>query len=556
MTHDRFDALLVGSGTMSATLATLLKELDPTLRIGMVERLDAVAQESTSGWNNAGTGHAAYCELNYTPESNDGVEIGKALSINAAFELSLQLWSYLVQQQTLPAPQHFINPTPHCSFVWGDDNVSFLKQRFEQMSQHHLFQGMEYSEDPETIQNWMPLVMDGRDPTEPVAATRMVQGADVDFGSLTRNMVDSLQQQEDFDLLLNHEVSELEQLADSRWQITLCDRSSGHKKTLNSAFVFLGAGGGTLPLLQKSNIPESKGYAGFPVSGQWLVCKDPETVAAHSAKVYGKAAIGAPPMSVPHLDTRVIDGQKALLFGPFAGFTTKFLKHGSLMDLPGSVRTDNLMPLTSVGINNLDLTRYLIKEALQSNESRMESLRHYLPLAKSEDWTLATAGQRVQVIKKDAKGKGSLEFGTEVVTSKDGSLAALMGASPGASIAVQAMLNVLNSCFKEKMQSSDWQQKMRTMIPSHNTSLIEDADHLRNLRPQTLETLGLFNANSTKKPADRVILPIDQHPDFPHKSSQTEQAKRDSSQKYAQLSSIKQPLKAASNDDIKGPNRA
>ncbi len=441
MTTEKVDVLLVGGGAMSATLGTLLNRLDPSLKITLVERLDHVAHESTDGWNNAGTGHAGYCELNYTPQTADGdVEIDRALSINANFEISLQLWSYLVRQGGLPEPENFINTTPHMSFVWGEDNVAFLRRRHEKLSAHHLFKEMEYSEDPAVLNEWMPLVMEGRDPDEKVAATRISHGTDVDFGSLARNMVKSLQESDNFNLLLSHEVNDFDHAKDGSWHVRVKDRTSGKSKTIHADFVFLGAGGGALPLLQESGIDEADGYGGFPVSGMWLVCKDPAIVARHSAKVYGKAAIGAPPMSVPHLDTRIINGEPALLFGPFAGFTMKFLKSGSKLDLLKSVSVSNLMPMVDVGFNNMDLTKYLISEVRQSHKERVSTLRDYFPDCKADDWTLARAGQRVQIIKKDGSGRGKLEFGTELVAAKDGSLAALLGASPGASVAVQAMI--------------------------------------------------------------------------------------------------------------------
>ncbi len=496
MTTKQIDVLLVGGGVMSATLGMLLNKLDPTLKLTMVERLDRVAHESTDGWNNAGTGHAGYCELNYTPENDQGdVEINRALAINANFEISLQLWSSLIANGDLPAPENFINTTPHISFVWGEDNVKFLRQRWEKLSAHHLFAGMEYSEDHEVLRQWMPLVMEGRDKSDKVAATRIGFGSDVDFGSLTRNLVSSLEKQEQFDLLLNHEVSELNKTKDGRWNVKLKNTASGKNTTFNAGFVFLGAGGGALPLLQKSDIDESQGYGGFPVSGQWLVCQDEETIKQHHAKVYGKAAIGAPPMSVPHLDTRIINGKPALLFGPFAGFTTKFLKAGSKMDLFKSVRGNNLLPMMSVGMNNMDLTKYLISEVMQSHEDRVNSLREYFPQATSDKWTLAEAGQRVQIIKKDGSNGGKLEFGTELVAAKDGSLAALLGASPGASVAVQAMIEVIERCMGERLnareQATNWQTTLKEWIPSYGESLIEDGELLQKTRQHTLSVLGL-----------------------------------------------------------------
>ena len=492
MTTQQVDVLLVGGGVMSATLGTLLTKLDPSLKITMVERLDHVAHESTDGWNNAGTGHAGYCELNYTPEDEQGdVSIDRALTINANFEISLQLWSHLVQQGDLPEPSQFINTTPHMSFVWGEENVAFLRQRHEKLSAHHLFNDMEYSEDPEVLSDWMPLVMEGRDRDEKVAGTRVPYGADVDFGSLTRNLVKTLENTENFELKVSHEVTDFIKKPDGGWVIDLKDRNSGDDIRVEAGFVFLGAGGGALPLLQASGVPEASGYGGFPVSGQWLVCQKPDIVSRHFAKVYGKAAIGAPPMSVPHLDTRIINGKPALLFGPFAGFTTKFLKKGSKLDLLKSVSLSNMVPMMSVGVNNMDLTKYLISEVLQSHDERCDSLRNYYPDAQNDDWTLANAGQRVQINKKDGEGKGKLEFGTELVAAEDGSIAALLGASPGASVAVQAMLEVIERCFSEQLQSSDWIERLQEMIPSYGQSLVNDKALLESIRANTLTTLQL-----------------------------------------------------------------
>ena len=494
MATKEIDVLLVGGGVMSATLGTVLNKLDPSLSLTMVERLDHVAHESTDGWNNAGTGHAGYCELNYTPQNAQGeVEIDRALAINANFEVSLQLWSNLIASGDLPSPTNFINTTPHISFVWGEKNVEFLRKRWENLSAHHLFQGMEYSEDHAVLREWMPLVMKSRSENEKVAATRIPFGSDVDFGSLTRNLVSSLEKREQFELLLSHEVSDLKQSSDGRWNVRLKDRTTGETTAVKAKFVFLGAGGGALPLLQKSGIPESKGYGGFPVSGQWLVCQDEETIKHHHAKVYGKAAIGAPPMSVPHLDTRIINGKPALLFGPYAGFTTKFLKSGSKLDLFKSVRGNNLLPMMNVGMNNMDLTKYLIGEVMQSHEDRMNALREYFPKATSDMWTLAQAGQRVQIIKKDGSRGGKLEFGTELVASKDGSLAALLGASPGASVAAQAMIEVVERCLSDRI-NPDWKIRLKEWVPSYGESLIEDGELLGRIRENTLNVLGLIKS--------------------------------------------------------------
>ncbi|WP_281283934.1 malate dehydrogenase (quinone) [Hydrocarboniclastica marina] len=492
MTVRKTDVLLVGGGVMSATLGMMLRQLDPSLKITLVERLDHVAHESTDGWNNAGTGHAGYCELNYTPENPDGsIEISRALNINASFEVTLQFWSWLVEHGALPEPHNFINNTPHKSFVWGEKDVEFLRKRHQLLSNHHLFRDMEFSTDPAVLQDWMPLVMRHRDPKQPIAATRVQYGADVDFGSLTRSMVNDLSEHPNFDLKLSHSVHSLKQTDEGRWKVVVIDEKADASKTYDAGFVFLGAGGAALPLLQRSGIAESRGYGGFPVSGQWLVCTKPEIVKQHSSKVYGKAPTGAPPMSVPHLDTRVINGKPALLFGPFAGFTTKFLKQGSYMDLFSSVRGSNLKPMMAVGAGNMDLTRYLIGEVFQSHKARVESLRNFFPDAKKDDWKLQEAGKRVQIIKKDPEGHGKLEFGTEIVASRDGTLAALLGASPGASTAVAAMVDVLERCFPQRIASAEWQARMKELIPSYGQSLVDDADLLQTTRERTLNTLKL-----------------------------------------------------------------
>ena len=491
MTAKTADVLLVGAGAMSTTLGMLLKQLDPSINLIMVERLDHVARESTDGWNNAGTGHAAYCELNYTPQQADGsVNTSKAFAINSAFEVSLQFWSYLVEQKAMPSPDKFINPAPHCSFVWGEKNVQFLRTRHKTLQQSQAFTDMEYSEDHDVIRQWMPLVMQNRDASEPVAATRVRYGSDVDFGSVARNMVKHLEAQDGFELLLSHNVQDLDKTDDGRWKVSLKDKNGSHV-TIDAGFVFLGAGGGALPLLQKSGVKEGKGYGGFPVSGMWLVCKKPEIVDQHLAKVYGMAPIGAPPMSVPHLDTRIINGEKALLFGPFAGFTTKFLKEGSLFDLPSSIRPNNLLPMMSVGMKNMDLTKYLISEVRQSHSARCDSLRNFFPEAQDDEWELAMAGQRVQIIKKDEKGKGKLEFGTEAITTEDGSLAALLGASPGASTSVNTMIGIIEKCFKDRLASDGWQEKIKKMVPSYGHNLTEETDMLKEIRQRTLSTLKL-----------------------------------------------------------------
>jgi malate dehydrogenase (quinone) len=489
---EKVDVLLVGAGAMSTTLGILLQQLDPSLRICMVERLDDIAGESTDALNNAGTGHAAYCELNYTPQEKDGtVNASKAFKINASFEASLSFWSHLVEKGILGKPSDFIRQVPHLSFVWGEDDVQFLRKRYTALKDSVAFGDMEYSEDPAVLRKWMPLVMEGRAEKERIAATRVRYGTDVDFGVLARRMTDAMQQHTGFDLRLRREVTDLVQQTDRRWLVTLKDLNKGTYEVLNAGFVFLGAGGGALPLLQKSGIPEAVGYGGFPVGGQWLICKDPTLSTQHTAKVYGKAALGAPPMSVPHLDTRVIDGKRMLLFGPYAGFTTRFLNEGSLLDLPMSLALENLKPMLSVGAREIDLTLYLIGEVLQSQEARIASLRRYFPNVRTEDWELAHAGKRVQIIKHHPEKGGTLEFGTEVVAASDGRLAALLGASPGASTSVQIMLDVIERCFADRLKKDGWAERLREMIPSYGKDLNADPALFRKVRERNLSVLEI-----------------------------------------------------------------
>jgi len=486
------DVVLIGAGIMSATLGMLLKKLQPELTIEIFERLDVIAGESSDAWNNAGTGHSAFCELNYTPERPDGdIDISKAVRIAESFEVSKEFWAFLVQEGYIKSPESFIRQIPHISFVWGAPNVSYLKKRQEALKSNPLFKDMLYSEDPALLAQWMPLVMEGRDPAQEVAATRMEAGTDVNFGALTRSLCNYLREQNGVTIYTAHEVRDIEQGGDGRWNITVRNATTGIKRTVTTKFVFIGAGGGSLPLLEKSGIPEGKGFGGFPVSGQWLICNNPEVIEQHAAKVYGKAAVGAPPMSVPHLDTRVIDGKKALLFGPYAGFSTKFLKYGSFLDLPLSIKYYNIRPMLAAGIDNIPLTRYLIEQVRQSPEDRLEALKAFVPTARMEDWELETAGQRVQIIKKDPEHGGVLEFGTEVVSAADGTIAALLGASPGASTAVSIMLDLLKRCFPTQMATPEWQGKLREMIPSYGLKLSDNPGLCEEIRTWTNGALKL-----------------------------------------------------------------
>lgn len=488
----KVDVLLIGGGIMSSTLGVWLNELQPDWSMEMVERLDGVAEESSNGWNNAGTGHSALAELNYTPEGKDGkIEIAKAIEINEAFQISRQFWSWQVKNGVLKNPRSFINSTPHMSFVWGDDNIKFLKARYEALQASPLFSGMQYSEDAEQIKKWVPLMMEGRDPAQKIAATWTPIGTDVNFGEITRQFVAHLQAQPNFALKLSSEVQDIERNQDGSWRVTYKNLKDGSKTETDAKFVFIGAGGGALHLLQKSGIPEANEYAGFPVGGSFLVTDNASVAEQHLAKAYGKASVGAPPMSVPHLDTRVLDGKRVILFGPFATFSTKFLKEGSYFDLLTSTTTHNFWPMTKVGIEQYPLVEYLAGQLMLSDDDRFNALKEYFPNAKKEDWRLWQAGQRVQIIKRDEEKGGVLKLGTEIVASQDGSIAGLLGASPGASTAAPIMLSVLQKVFKDQVATPAWQEKLKQIVPSYGTALNDSPERVAKEWAYTAEVLQL-----------------------------------------------------------------
>lgn len=481
------DVVLIGAGIMSGTLGTLIKEILPEQSITIFEAQNAVATESSNEWHNAGTGHAALCELNYTAEKADNsIDITKALNINEKYQLSLEMWSYLVAKGDIENPAEFIRKLPHMSFVQGEKDVNFLRKRFEALAQHPLFERMQFTDNRETLAKWIPLMMQNRQGNEPLAATLIEHGTDVNFGELTRKLFKNLQKK-GCELKLSHHVQDIQKTAEG-WTLTVKD-ASGQILQHACRFLFIGCGGGTLPLLQKTGIKEGKHIGGFPVSGIFMVCRNPEVVEKHYAKVYGKAKIGAPPMSVPHLDTRFIEGKKSLLFGPFAGFTMKYLKQGSQLDFPLSFKPDNFATMMIAGMKNIPLTNYLIKQAMLSKEQRMADLREFYPEAKSEDWDVIVAGQRVQIIKDLPNERGSLCFGTEVITSEDKSVAALLGASPGASTSVDAMLSVFSKCFVEKQP--ELQAKLKQLVPSYGEKLRDKPELIHEIREKAAKWLDV-----------------------------------------------------------------
>jgi malate dehydrogenase (quinone) len=483
------DVVLIGGGIMSATLGTLLKQLEPDWDVTIFERLGEDALESSNPWNNAGTGHSALCELNYTPQKADGsIDITSAVKVNEQFQVSRQFWSFLVKDGLLPDPKAFINPTPHMSFVWGEDNVEYLRKRYEALKDHPLFAGMEFSTDAATIRSWTPLMIPGRKKSQPIAATRILAGTDVDFGALTGLLITGLTEN-GAEFKTNTTVKRIKRRKDGLWRVHYRRDIGMTPEFIDAKFVFVGAGGNALNLLQKSGIPEIRGFGGFPVSGEFLRTDDQEIVAKHQAKVYGKAAVGSPPMSVPHLDTRVVNGTASLMFGPYAGFSPKFLKTGSYFDLFKSIRLHNLIPMIAAGGGNLSLVKYLVSQLAASKETKFKDLLDFFPDADPKDWYRITAGQRVQVIKKDAKKGGVLQFGTEVVAASDGSIAGLLGASPGASTAVPIMLGLLAECFPNDIER--WRPSLKKMVPSFGKRLSDDPKLADATMTRTAKALGI-----------------------------------------------------------------
>jgi malate dehydrogenase (quinone) len=483
------DVVLVGAGIMSATLGALLRLVEPDWSITLVERLDGAAAESSDPWNNAGTGHSALCELNYTPELSDGsIDITKAVNVNEQFQVSRQFWAYAVENGVLTDVRSFLNPVPHVSFVHGAERVDYLRRRREALVGNPLFESTEFIDDPDEFGRRLPLMAARRNFSDPVALNWSQDGTDVDFGSLSKQLI-GYQVNTGAEVLFGHEVRNLSRESDGTWTVKVRNNRTGARLKINARFVFVGAGGYALPLLQRSGIPEVRGFGGFPVGGKFLRTANPELAAAHRAKVYGFPPLGAPPMSAPHLDARIINGKSWLLFGPFAGWSPKFLKQGHLGDLPASVKPNNLPSMLGVGVTQMSLVNYLVGQLLLTEADRVDALREFASSARDSDWETTVAGQRVQVIR-PAKGKGGvLEFGTTVLNASDGSIAGLLGASPGASTAVPAMLDVLQRCFADRYES--WLPTLKEMMPSLGTKLSDEPQLFHEVWDWGTKVLGL-----------------------------------------------------------------
>jgi malate dehydrogenase (quinone) len=491
-TTSKVDAVLVGTGIMSATLSALLRRLEPDWSITVIERLDGAAAESSDPWNNAGTGHAGLCELFYTPQLPDGsIDITKAVRVNEQFQVTRQFWAYAAENGMVSDVRGFLNSVPHVSFVQGAQRVDYLRRRRDALVGNPLFARSEWIEDAAEFAGRLPYMAAQRSfarPSAPMALTWAADGTDVDFGALSRQLI-GYGVRAGTTVLFGHEVSNLTRQRDGSWALTVLNRRTNERRRLAATFVFVGAGGQALPLLQKSGITEAKGFGGFPVGGRFLRCGNPAITAAHRAKVYGLPAPGAPGMTAAHLDTRIVNNKPWLLFGPFAGWSPRFLKHGRSTDLPRSVTPDNLTTVLGAGLSQLELVRYLIGQLRLSQPTRVAALREFAPSAVDSDWELTTAGQRVQVIRRDKRKGGVLEFDTIVLAAADGSIAGLLGASPGASTAVSAVLGVLQRCFPERYRA--WLPTLRDMVPSLGVTLSDEPALFEELHSWTTKALQL-----------------------------------------------------------------
>jgi len=268
-------------------------------------------------------------------------------------------------------------------------------------------------------------------------------------------------------------VTALQQQPDKRWLVAVQKNDlTPTNQTVRARFVFAGAGGGSLRILQMAGIPEIRGYGGMPVSGKFLVCQKPEIIEKNRNKVYGRAAIGAPPMSVPHLDWRTIYGKDCIFFGPFAGFSPAVFKmSGTPLDWLSTFNFSNILPMAAMGLQNMDLVKYLVTEVFSTKDAQLAALRKFVPDAKPEDWTMVWAGQRIQIVKPDPKVIGKLEFGTEVLSSKDGTIVGLLGASPGASVSPHIAIEVLNKFDTGAENTFNWHIALSQWIPSYGRDI-------------------------------------------------------------------------------------
>jgi malate dehydrogenase (quinone) len=480
------NVVIVGAGIMGTTFAVLAKEMAPDLDITILERLDSAGAGNSSAFWNAGTGHEANCELNYTPVDEEVISVEKALKIHAQFNVAKQFWAYLVEKGVMKDPKTFINQTRHCTIV-SESAIEELRLRFSEMSAHHFFEHMRYSEDFDEIKSWIPYTMDERPRDEKMAATVVETGTDVNFGALTEQMAAHAVNDLGVRIEYGTHVKRVHKSPTGRWIIEAVTR--GEPVQHRADVLFVGAGGGAFPLLKKSHLPFVHRFAGFPVGGRFLQAPIREDQADYyRAKTYGKAKVGAPPMSVPHLDLRVVDGKHYLLFGPFASFNLVLERGRGFLDYLRSIRLHDIPNLLNVTLEHFALVKYLVSETFKGEKSMLAELDEFAPgLSRKFDWKPINAGQRVQIIR-----DGDLQMGTEILVSRDKTYGTLLGASPGASVSPEVMLRCLEQLLPAVCATKEAKEKKNRIFPEDNLDkLARDPVRYREIRDAVNKCLGI-----------------------------------------------------------------
>ena len=480
------DVIIIGAGIMGTTFATLAKELAPELNITILERLESAGEGNSWVFNNAGTGHEANCELNYTPVDEEVISVEKALKIHAQFNVAKQFWAHLIKKGAIKDPKTFINQTKHCTIV-SESSIDELRLRFKEMSAHHFFESMRFSEDFDEIKSWIPYLMEGRPRHEKMAATVIETGTDVNFGALTQQMAEHAAQDLGVKIEYGTHVKRVHKSPAGSWLVET--ERHGAPVRYKADVLFVGAGGGAFPILKKSHLPFAKRFTGFPVGGRFLQAPISAEQADHyRAKTYGKAKVGAPPMSVPHLDLRVADGQHYLLFGPFASFKPVLEKGRGFFDYLRAMRLHDIPGLLNVTLEHFPLVKYLVSETFKGEKSMFEELESFAPgLSKKFDWKPVHAGQRVQIIK-----DGDLQMGTEILVSKDKTYGTLLGASPGASVSPEVMLRCLEQLLPAIFTKEATRKAKKEIFPEDDLdTLATNPDRYREIRDAVNKQLGI-----------------------------------------------------------------
>lgn len=480
------NVIIIGAGIMGTTLATLAKELAPELDVTILERLDHAGAGNSWVFNNAGTGHEANCELNYTPVDEEVISVEKALKIHAQFNIAKQFWAHLIEKGAIKDPKSFINRTKHCTIV-SEASIEELRLRFKEMSAHHFFENMQFSEDFDEIKSWIPYLMEERPRDQKMAATVIETGTDVNFGALTEQMAAHAVQELGVKIEYGTHVKRVHRSPTGRWLIEA--EQNGSPIQHRADVLFVGAGGGAFPLLKKSHLPFRSRFSGFPVGGRFLQAPISEEQAEqYRAKTYGKAAVGAPPMSVPHLDLRVAEGQHYLLFGPFASFKPVLEKGRGFFDYLSSMRLHDIPGLLNVALEHFPLVKYLVSETFKGEKSMFEELESFAPgMSRKFNWKAIEAGQRVQIIK-----DGDLQMGTEILVSSDKTYGTLLGASPGASVSPEVMLRCLEQLLPSIFTKDEAQKKKKEIFPEDDLdTLINNPERYREVRDSANKILGI-----------------------------------------------------------------